>query len=131
VASYRAVVKHRLDAPPSEIVAALKQGLQDIAMELVGEYGVALGAVDSALEEALSAAEHEHEVRQHLESQEPDRHTINRVTGDEPEPFPAIDCDYGREPRDVSHLYPDAPEIVRPAIEKPPEPKQEKEPRNG
>lgn len=70
MAAFRAVVKHRLDAPREEIVAALKEGLTMIAMELVGEHGLSLAEVESALEEAQSCAEHEAEMQRHRDESE-------------------------------------------------------------
>lgn len=65
--AYRAVVKHEIDASPGQRVAALTQGLEEIAMELAGELGKDAAFIERALEEAQSAAEHELEMRRHRE----------------------------------------------------------------
>lgn len=50
--TYRAVVKYALDASDDEKVKALKQGVSDIAMELVGEHGLDAGELERVFEDA-------------------------------------------------------------------------------
>ena len=59
--TYRAVVKHPLDASQEEIIKALKEGLEMIAAELVGEHGLSIEEVETVLDEARNFAEIEYE----------------------------------------------------------------------
>ncbi len=60
----RAVVKYPMNASRDEKVAELKQGLGDVAMELVGEHGVSLEQVEDWLDDALEWAHMEAEQSQ-------------------------------------------------------------------
>jgi len=70
MATYRAVVKVPTDATPDESRKLLKQGLEDIAMELVGEHGLGLTQIEDALENAQGAAEQEADARALREQEE-------------------------------------------------------------
>jgi hypothetical protein len=52
---YRAVVKYATNATRKEKVAALREGLGTVAMELV-DLGIGLQAVEDALDEAMNQA---------------------------------------------------------------------------
>lgn len=55
----RAVVKYPIGADKATRRGALREGLADICMELVGELGLSLGELEDALNDAYSDAEAE------------------------------------------------------------------------
>jgi hypothetical protein len=61
--SFRAVVKHRIDASPDERRTVLKRGIADCAMELVGELGLSHEDIERVLEDAQGDAELELEMK--------------------------------------------------------------------
>lgn|GEM_PF-4172890 len=67
--AYRAIVKVALDATAEERVTALVKGIEECALELVGELGKGADFLDNALEDARSAAEHELEMRRFREEE--------------------------------------------------------------
>jgi hypothetical protein len=64
VTIYRAVVKYPIDADEVARRRALREGLDDICMELVGELGASLDELEGWLEDARSAAELEVEMKE-------------------------------------------------------------------
>jgi hypothetical protein len=56
-ATYRAVVKYALDASDDEKRKALKQGISEIAMELVAEHDLDAEDLERVWEDALGDAE--------------------------------------------------------------------------
>lgn len=72
--AYRAIVKVALDATPEERVTALVKGIEECALELVGdELGKDFDFLENALDDARSAAEHELEMRRFRSKEEGDR----------------------------------------------------------
>jgi hypothetical protein len=60
---YRAVVKYALDASADQKCKALKLGIEECAMELVGEDKLDAEELECVFEDALSAAQLEMEMR--------------------------------------------------------------------
>lgn len=68
--TYRAVVKHPIDATEQDRIHALVEGIEECAMELVGELGRDAAFIERVLEDAQSAAEYEIETKRHHEEKE-------------------------------------------------------------
>jgi hypothetical protein len=61
---YRAAVKYPVNATDAERISALKQGIEDCALELFEELGVCLEDVQDVLEEASRTVEYADQWRQ-------------------------------------------------------------------
>lgn len=69
--TYHAVVKYPVNATDKEKLQALREGLQDVVVEMIEEQGVALEYVEDALDEALSAAQSSYAYRVEWERTHP------------------------------------------------------------
>lgn len=68
--TYRAVVKYPVSASPKEKLQALREGLQEVAMEMVDEHPeVDRDYIDRAIEDAQAAAEDALEYRERWEAE--------------------------------------------------------------
>ena len=66
--TYLAVVKYAVDDPPEAKRRALKQGVSDIAMELVAEHGLTPEDLELLFEDAYSDGQYEYQLKQERES---------------------------------------------------------------